>query len=121
MRTASPPGDADPSCKQGCVSKITTRFGKWGGFSFLPPMVWCGKEEGAEWCPGWTRAGGTRRRASSVEHSFLHTCITQALASCTEELKIEISCSNKISLLTYSPYNTYMHITLTRCTKPHRT
>lgn len=51
---------------------------------------------------------------------FPHTCITQALASCTEELKIEISCSNKISLLTYSPYNTYMHITFTRCTKPHR-
>lgn len=57
--------------------------------SFLPTTMLCGKEEGAEPCPCWTRAGGTAgdiNRRESVDHSFLLTWL-QSLSSCTEGLK----------------------------------
>lgn len=79
-------GDADTSCKQGCVTKSTDRFGKGGDFSFLPPVACRGKKGLSGDHDGLSQEG------LGGEEVFLHTCITQALAGCTEGLKIEMSC-----------------------------
>lgn len=111
---------------QGRVVNVTARFGKW---EISPALLWVlsslpqccvGRKRGAEPCPCWTRAGGTAgdiNRRESVDHSFLLTWL-QSLSSCTEGLK---DVQKRIRLLTCSPHNTYTHITLARCTKPHRT
>lgn len=107
---------ADASCKQGCVTESTDRFGEWGIFPPSLLLLAVGRKKGLSGAHGRLDQEGL-----GGGELFLHTCITQALAGCTEELKIEISCSNKVSFLTYSPHNTCMHNTLTRCTKPQRT
>lgn len=95
MRSAFPVGDAEASGSQGCVVKITARSGKWGDISwpavssFLPTKMSRGREEEAEPCPFWTRAGGTGGTQSEGEVWITASCslALQSLASCTEELK----------------------------------